>query len=82
MEQEMLSKTLKDQQKKIKDAHEPRMKQIEMFNSVKKLLKCKAKLQQSSPTELNNDQNAVKVLFICRPTLNLQSEEVDRLVLA
>jgi intraflagellar transport protein 81 len=43
-EQEQLSKTLREQQKVIKETHEPNLAQMEMFSDVKKLLQFKLKL--------------------------------------
>ncbi|KAJ3316717.1 Intraflagellar transport protein 81 [Blyttiomyces sp. JEL0837] len=45
-EQENIGKTLREQQKDIKAKHEPNMKQLAMFNDVKKLLQLKASYNQ------------------------------------
>lgn len=44
-EQEQLSKSLREQQKVIKETHEPNLAQMEMFSDLKKLLQFKLKLQ-------------------------------------
>ncbi len=67
-EQEQLSKTLREQQKFIKENHEPNLHQIEMFTDLRKLLRCKMKLSSEAP--------------FGAPQLNQANEEMDRLVLA
>eukprot|EP01116_Phalansterium_solitarium_P014901 TRINITY_DN327_c0_g3_i1.p1 TRINITY_DN327_c0_g3~~TRINITY_DN327_c0_g3_i1.p1 ORF type:complete len:660 (-),score=337.64 TRINITY_DN327_c0_g3_i1:1671-3650(-) len=65
-EQEQLGKTLREQQKKIKDTFEPNQAQINMFNDLKALLRLKLKLYSTGNHTVGGA---------------LKSDEPDRLVL-
>lgn len=65
-EQEQLGKTLREQQKKIKETFEPNQAQINMFNDLKALLRLKLKLYSSGGHQVGGV---------------IKSEEPDRLVL-
>ncbi|PRP83233.1 intraflagellar transport protein [Planoprotostelium fungivorum] len=87
-EQDAASKTLREQQRVIKETYEPNKLQIEMFSDLKKLLKVKLKVQSHRDGSLQSDfqtdwsSNPRRGQFHRTPSeFFVKSEEPDRLVL-
>jgi len=64
-EQDNLSKTLREQQKNIRQNHETSLKQVTMWNDLSTLMKCKLEILQRQQNELTRPRNnaALNVSF-------------------
>ncbi|KAG1691666.1 Intraflagellar transport protein 81 [Nymphon striatum] len=68
MEQESLSKTLREKQKTIREAHQTGMKQLNMWKDLQKLLECKQKCRErishEYDTNMKMDPSGETLVFV------------------
>ena len=57
-QQEVLSKELRERQKRIKEHHAPNAAQVKMFKDLHKLLRCKVESQQRARAEVHEMEAA------------------------